>query len=246
MWKESMQQCSCKMERISYDDFLLLMKGQARRESYRPSIVWNPLRPEDQAILEELAEESSGGTSEQDQREGSCNKQTEDETPQIRFGRKRSKSLDTISWGSDISSLDGSTSRRTSMPTNGRIGKVDVGVSRPITQNAATNAPLLAAREEYKKHLDFRMAIIEASKDFDTKQQALRTATPLPKAGLIMKRGSEAPQDLEELHQRALFDAAIRRGGRQALDKQTRRGHRKRRTQSDITGLLKAGFEVAQ
>ena len=233
-----MHQCSCKMERIYYDDFLLLMKGQAKRETHRPSIVWSPqralLRPEDQAILEELAETSSEDSIKQDAPEGSS-EQERTETLRIEFGRKRSKSLDAISRGSDISSMDGSRSRRSSMPVN-------LGSENPSPLLNAPNTPLLAAREEYRKHRDLRIAIIEASKEFDTKRQAVRTATPLQKAGLIMKRGSEAPQDLEDLHQRALFDAAIRRGGRQALDKPVKTGHRRKRTQSDITGLMNAGL----
>lgn len=233
MWKESMYQTCCQNGKLNYDDFLLLMKGQARRESYRPSMVWSPLcpmlRPEDQALLEELAEDSSSDSSKQEY-QGGPETSGEAEAGKTSFGRKRSKSFD------DIPSLDGTVSRRTTMPATPQTISGGSDLDKPTT-------PLLATREQYKKHCDIRMAIIEASKDFDTKRQAI---TPLQKPGLIMKRGKSAPQDLEDLHQRTLFDAAIRRGGRQPSDKQVRPGHRRKRTQSDITGLLNAGLQVSQ
>lgn len=38
MWNESMQQCKCEDDRISYEDFLALMKGQ-KRESHRRMVT---------------------------------------------------------------------------------------------------------------------------------------------------------------------------------------------------------------
>lgn len=247
MWKESMHQCGCKTDKISYDDFILLMKGQSRRESYRPSLVWSPQRPmlsaADQAILEELAESSTESSEAEDKgKQSPSETQNMEMSPKYNFGRKRSKSFDDISWASVSSNgMDNSRQRRTSMPANTKGIAIDAAFERSSLLGAP---PLLATREQYKKHRELRMAIIEASKEFDSKTQSLHTPRPLDKAGLIMKRGSEAPQALEEMHQRALFDAAIRRSGRQAFDRTSSPRHRRKRTQSDVTGLMTAGLEV--
>ena len=57
-------------------------------------------------------------------------------------------------------------------------------------------------------------------------------------ANLIMRRGSLAPPDLESAHKQAVFDAAVRGGGRHGYFKRARVGHRRKRTQSDVTGML--------
>jgi hypothetical protein len=226
-----MDQCKCKTERITYDDFVLLMKGQTRRESHRPSLVWGSqgplIGPEDKAILEALATESF---------DDSCSEKDEDEKPranefpQSKPRRKGSKSFDGTNLASENTSSDAlsSSSRRSSLPANLH------SIARCLPLDEGHIMPLVATRDQYRKHRELRMAIFEASKDFERQAQ---TDTPLIKAGLIMRSGSSAPRDLEDLHQRALFDA-FRRGGR---EKPVRPGrHHKKRTQSDISGLLNA------
>lgn len=253
MWKESMNQCSCKSEKIDYDNFLLLMKGQSRRKSGRRSIVWghqtegllpaqdinkvddlvgdmNKVRLEsNQAILEEDVEKAG---------------RPEEIKPAVGNGkylRKRSKSFGDISIGSLDSSSQG---QRTSYASRVRPSVAADGDLVRFIANEV-RVPLLANREHYKKHRDLRVALCEASKAFDMKRQGRLVegtdkdlGSPLQCANLIMRRGSRAPADLESAHQRALVKAAVSRGGRHGSAKHVKTRQRRKRTQSDVTGML--------
>lgn len=50
-----------------------------------------------------------------------------------------------------------------------------------------------------------------------------------------MKRGESTPKHIEDAHQEALFDAAVRRDGRRG------QGHKRRKTQSDVTEMMTLG-----
>lgn len=238
-----MHQCSCKSERIQYEDFLALMKGQSRRKSDRPSKIWNPQMAA--SLHSELKEEY-------DDDDSDAEAATPDESkPPIEveiakgsnnYFRKRSKSFDDLSL---TSSTDSPDLRRPSYQPRVRPSMAaDGNVVEFIT--AAARGPLLANREQYKKHRDLRIALCEASKAFDMKTGALHATTvdkemrsPHQGANLIMKRGSLAPPDLESAHKQAVFDAAVRRGGRHGYFKRAGMiGHRRKRTQSDVTGML--------
>jgi len=257
MWAESMQQCRKNDDgTISYDDFLMLMKGQTRRESHRASMVWSPQNAAqlladigdfDDEIGESLIRKTSrrvrapSAILEED--ESSTSPTPERDTGRNKYFRKRSKSFDDIS-SVDSSPSSTSRSRRISFPPRVRPSLAADGDLITLISNQA-KAPLLATREEYVKHRGLRLALCEASKDFDMKCQARRASVegreilaPIQGAGLIMKRGSETPKSVEYAHQRALFDAAVRRGGRGCLDRHAKNCHRKKRTQSDITGML--------
>jgi hypothetical protein len=247
MWAESMLQCKCKDGRINYDDFLLLMKGQTRRrESGRPSMVWSPA-----AILEEMKNSFHDDPETSAFVEGDHNRipptipEFEPVTSeQGRYVRKRSYSFNDASVGASR------RSKRVSFPP--RVAprpSLAAGGDLVHLIAADSKAPLLATREEYKRHRDIRTAILRVSKEFDIKSQARRAAIegqkesnssvlPAIGAGLIMKRGSLAPPELESEHERMLFDAAVRRGGRHAHSLHAKSGHRKKRTHSDITGML--------
>ena len=88
-------------------------------------------------------------------------------------------------------------------------------------------SPLLVNRALYRKHREMRLAVLEASKQFDNKRKTIQDST---QAGLIMKRGAKAPDALEDEHTRAMFEAAAQRGGR------ARRTRNK--TVSDVTGMM--------
>ena len=88
-------------------------------------------------------------------------------------------------------------------------------------------SPLIVNRALYRKHREMRLAVLEASKQFDFKRKTMQFST---QAGLIMKRGAKAPDALEDKHQREMFEAAAQRGGR------ARRTRNK--TVSDVTGMM--------
>jgi hypothetical protein len=257
MWAESMLQCKCKDGRIKYDDFLLLMKGQTRRrESGRPSMVWSPA-----SILEEMKNSfyDDPETSSFIEAGGKRIPPTIPEevlvaSEQGGYMRKRSYSFN------DAPVASPQRSKRVSFPP--RVApRQSLGADGDLVQLIAADskAPLLATREEYKRHRDIRTAILQASKEFDIKSQERRAALesqkqpnisvlPAVGAGLIMRRKSLAPPELESEHERMLFDAAVRRGGRHDLPSKTKLGHRKKRTHSDITGMLmqSVGQSVAE
>ena len=113
MWTESMHQCSCKSGRIHYDDFLVLMKGQTRRKSDRPSKIWNP------EIAASISAELSEAYDEFD--DDAEVAKHEEAIPPVevkiakgsKYFRKRSKSFDDLSLGS---SNESSHDRRQSYP----------------------------------------------------------------------------------------------------------------------------------
>ena len=244
-----MLQCKCKDGKINYDDFLLLMKGQTRRrQSGRPSILWNPAIA---ATLEEMKvafpEDPETSSTEGNDHRRIPPTIPEDEPitsvprPQCLYVRKRSYSFNDASFSAQQSgsiSIPRRVSPRPSLAANGD----------PVQLIAADyKAPLLATREEYKRHRGIRTAILQASKALDVKTQTLSTPVEDQNelgmatfaAGLIMKRGSLVPPEIESEHQRMLFDAAVRRGGRRAHPTHTTSGgHRRKRTHSDITGML--------
>ena len=88
-------------------------------------------------------------------------------------------------------------------------------------------------RALYRKHRELRLSVLEASKQFDMKRADKRNKdTMATRAGLIMKRGAMPPVELEDAHQRALYEAAANRAGR-------RKGQSRRtKTVSDVSGLL--------
>ena len=94
----------------------------------------------------------------------------------------------------------------------------------------AEASPLVANRALYRRHRGMRLAVLEASKQFDRKRNE-RVSLEIPtQAGLIMKRGVRPPVELEDAHTRALFDAAAKRCGRARRTKY--------RTVSDVTGMI--------
>lgn len=97
-----------------------------------------------------------------------------------------------------------------------------------MTQTSAS--PLMANRALYRRHRGMRLAVLEASKQFDKKRTDRQTKDLPVQAGLIMKRGSMPPVELEDAHTRALFDSAAKRCGRSRRTKN--------KTVSDVTGML--------
>lgn len=96
--------------------------------------------------------------------------------------------------------------------------------------NDSSMTPIAANRALYRKHREMRLAVLEASKQFDKKRNDIQNRSHQTHAGLIMKRGVKPPVEVEDAHARALFDSAAKRCGR------SRRA--KNRTVSDVTGMM--------
>lgn len=104
-------------------------------------------------------------------------------------------------------------------------------------------SPLLTNRALYRRHREMRLAVLEASKQFDLLQHSRQVQADhqIPqRAGLVMRRGTmEMASDfqLEESRRNDVLDDASRRAGRG-------RKHARKKTISDMTGLMAAGEKV--
>ena len=152
----------------------------------------------------------------------------------------RSKSLEGQSnpWGEDEESAKTRQPKRSSLysPTTRAIDDLE-DVVRDQTKSA-----LFVNRAIYHKNLEMRLAILEASKEFDQKRHAIMLqqslqggrSSALPGASLVMRRGTTynvplAPKS-ESDEMEAVEDAS-RRGGRPR--------RKREKTHSDMTGMLR-------
>lgn len=233
-WRESVQECSAHLNRITFEDFKRLMKGQPKEKPSPILPVSTMLLASSSALSEPAVMRTvTEGVAEE---ELICNPfhsspdlenmENPNEKRAI-FGKKRSRSYEAKATVWDLHAsfddlearspvMDRDASRAIMLPT--RSGKK--GDVKP-----ARRSSLLANRALYRRHREIRMQVLEASKQFDKK----RAGRQVP-ASLIMKRGLKPPMELEDAHQRALFEAAAKRCGR--------KGHRRNKTKSDVTGLL--------
>mmetsp|Transcript_11369 Transcript_11369/g.14975 ORF Transcript_11369/g.14975 Transcript_11369/m.14975 type:complete len:109 (+) Transcript_11369:1-327(+) len=90
-------------------------------------------------------------------------------------------------------------------------------------------SPLIVNRALYRRHREMRLGVLEASKQFDN---ARKFRQQKEKAGLVMKRGAKPPIEIQDQHNRAMFEAAARRCGRAKRERN--------RTVSDVSGMLLA------
>jgi hypothetical protein len=226
IWLDSLTQCGTKLDRITFSEFKLLMKGQPHNEqklhmsstafgSNRATIHNLPTVLESDPPLEALSTSSSLSGDEL------FLPNRED------FPKKRSQSLSETSGGSpwkhESSSSLGVTRASCSFVLATNVRKqLEDAMDKSVS-------PLINNRTIYRKHREMRMSVLEATKQFDKKRNDLN-AKNLSKAGLIMKRGSRAPSELEDAHARALFEQAAKRCGR---NRRTRN-----KTVSDVTEML--------
>ena len=208
VWLDSLSEVESVLDRIYYEDFKRLMKGQPNSNRFGDSKLSLNAVPEEVSPSMQLPARDGLG---------------ERDIPRPTPPRKKAKSfqggLSGTMWidGSE----DGSVS---SMKKEGpRLFQLPEE-SRDELENMS---PLVVNRTLYRKHREMRMAVLDASKQFDHKRKALETNT---QAGLIMKRGVQPPVEMEDQHNRAMFDAAAKRCGR------AKRSRNK--TVSDVTGML--------
>lgn len=207
-----MNQCTAQ-DNINFDNFKKLMKGQPKEVATPQSSFCRPGPERSLGVLPE-------GESVDEHAADSADDVGNAETPQ-HFQKKKSLSHEFKS-GVVWDDMDRSASIAF-LPS-----KTDDDESSEISLSSAS--PLLANRALYRRHRGMRLAVLEASKQFDKKRTDRQTKDIPVQAGLIMKRGAMPPVELEDAHTRALFDAAAKRCGR------TRRT--KNKTVSDVTGML--------
>jgi hypothetical protein len=95
-------------------------------------------------------------------------------------------------------------------------------------------SPAAANEALFKPHIDFRNAVYEASKVFEQKRKAREITFPSPSAKMTMKRGQRSDRNLATSNdEKSNVAEATRRSGR------LRSRHPRKRTASDITGLLR-------
>jgi hypothetical protein len=236
MWLDSLQECKAHMDRITYSDFKRLMKGQPKEAGNAAASCG----PDASFILMKrggVAETSLQSVPEE-KRQSPPNVPSIMEESDLTVGRQpRSRSFDQKESPTEdsIRSLPPrpSPSRDASLafilPSN-----ADAEFSAAI--NDSSMSPLVVNRAIYRKHREMRLAVQEASMQFDLtrnkRRSSMQQISQFSQAGLIMKRGLLPPVELEDAHQRALFDAAAKRCGRNRT-KRTRN-----KTVSDVTGML--------
>jgi len=237
IWRDSLQECKAHLERITFDDFKMLMKGQPkeRRGSFPPTGLLlaaqtcSSSRGHEPSPLEAVPEGERKVASEH----------PEEISKREGFAKVRSRSYEQKAtvWDQSVASMNFGE-EEIKMPELERDaslalvlpGKVSDEVDQAIRDPSMS--PLVVNRSLYRKHREMRLAVLDASKQFDKKRNDIRNKPDLPaaRASLIMKRGQRPPVELEDAHTRALFEAAAKRCGR------SRRTRNK--TVSDVTGMI--------
>ena len=215
------------VDRIDYRDFKRLMKGQPKKDQQKTS--------------SSLQMHSLGSLNSIERSERSLTAVTEGEPQQ--FGTPSTGSL-----------LDGEALQQRYIKKKSRSHEFKTGVvwddlersasiaflpKRPIEEEGDGDdehakkemvSPLMANRALYRRHRGMRLAVLEASKQFDKKRNDRQSQDIPLQAGLIMKRGAKPPVELEDAHTRALFEFAAKRCGRSQRSRN--------KTVSDVTGML--------
>jgi Ca2+-binding EF-hand superfamily protein len=270
MWMESIRHVNGHMDKISLDQFLIIMKGQALSD---PSVSTRRLVMDNhKSINQSLASVLEGTQSPQSNRsasdinrfEGSSEFSTpciptledgpttdggvplpvicdsEESSPD--YLRLRSRSLETIrtNYFADMdleSDAQEEPSRKPVRPNILMNGRSSRELEKVVKDESMT--PLMVNRALYRAHRELRLAVLDASKRFEEKQQSRTDEHLMP--ALVMRRGSAerestpAPATKIEDFTEAILNNASQRGGR------PNRGTRKK-TVSDMTGFLTTGL----
>jgi hypothetical protein len=225
IWSDSLKLCKTRLNRITFEDFKALMKGQPK-EPPMHSVLSEPALKLETVIEGEsqeltVKENPFHSSPELDNLDNPNEKR-------IAYSKKRSQSHSvpsTTMWDSSVE-FDREASSRSSMFLP----------SRDDVVRDSRRTSIGANRSLYRRHREIRTSVLEASKQFDKKRtERLAAETPIQgpdhrSASLIMRRGAKPPIELEDAHQRALFEAAARRCGRMRRERN--------KTKSDVTGML--------
>jgi hypothetical protein len=230
IWLDSLQECAAHMDRITYSDFKRLMKGQPKETNAAGSCVPPDLKSE--SSLQSVPEEKRQSLAD-------IPPVIDEDEPLIHH-HPRSRSFDLQDSQHDsirsLPPLQPTTLNRDASLALLLPSKAEGAYEAAI--NDSSKSSLVVNRAMYRKHREMRLAVQEASKEFDLTRNQRRTSisnntVQYTKNGLIMKRGAVPPVELEDGHQRALFAAAAKRSGRA---RKTRN-----KTVSDVTGMLLRG-----
>lgn len=235
IWIESLEECKAHLDRITFEDFKRLMKGQPKEigggsslSSLTPSSEPNSLRGLSTVPEGMLPVVPSDAALEDMDLPSGFLLDDEIENPRQFYGKGRSLSYEQTggSWDADDSrEFNKDSSLAVLLPSHPAAAYEEINASA---------TPLTANRVLYRKHREMRLAVLEASKQFDKKRNDIQNRNHLTRAGLIMKRGSKPPVEVEDAHARALFENAAKRCGR--FSKQQR--HTRDKTVSDLTLLM--------
>ena len=226
---DSLEECKAHLDRITFDDFKKLMKGQPKKEMVCPPTP-NTMKSLAAVPEDDKLHAVQGGLA-LDSLELHSGLLLDDiDNPRLLYGKGRSMSYEqklAESWGDLSAEASGSFSIKPEPATN--LAVVLPGSTKSLPDSSMT--PLEANRALYRKHREMRLAVLEASKQFDKKRDDIQNRTLQTHAGLIMKRGVKPPIEVEDSHARALFETAAKRCGRSL--RRTRN-----KTVSDVTGML--------
>jgi len=237
IWFESLEECKAHLNRITFNDFKRLMKGQPKEKIGHPAIpAAVPMIQASTSLMGTDArlhvvpetEEKASGPDLDKYLAGELSEEIDN--PREVFKKKRSRSYEQHSsgWEEESKSL---SSLAFSVSSDGRDVSRALLLSdeddKILKDSSTRMSPLLVNRALYRRHREMRLAVLEASKQFDKKRNERRDEGS---AGLIMRRGAKPPVELEDEHNRKMFEAAAKRCGRA---KRTRN-----KTVSDVTGML--------
>jgi hypothetical protein len=259
IWSDSLKECKTRLNRITFEDFKGMMKGQPKEAQPMRACSSEPTLPLE-AVIEggsgELKRNPFHSSPELDNLDHPNDKRHA-------YGMKRSHShtIQATMWDSSTdlepeiapapSTASGWFSALFSTPSRAAADDASAAGRDGLRIAPSASSTIGANRALYRRHREIRVSVLEASKQFDKKRAERRTentdksssnnsstSNGVPPdhrgASLIMRRGAQAPIELEDAHQRALFEAAARRCGRMRRERN--------KTKSDVTGmLLKAG-----
>jgi hypothetical protein len=250
IWSDSLKECKTRLNRITFEDFKALMKGTPKEPPMR-AVHSEPALPLETVMEGESAELKRNPFHSSPELDNLDNPNEK----RLAYGKKRSQShtVATTMW-------DSSAEFEKEAPANSSNSSSWYSMLFPSSRDdakkgastATKTSTIGANRSLYRRHREIRVSVLEASKQFDKKRAERLTENNNSKHGvepssssavrpavhqsasLIMRRGAQPPIELEDAHQRALFEAAARRCGRMRRERN--------KTKSDVTGmLLKAG-----
>jgi Ca2+-binding EF-hand superfamily protein len=211
IWLSSLKDCKAHPDRITFADFKALMNG-------RPKMGATAVTPLD-VVMEQNRPENGRDVP----RHGDFDT-NEVHHVQQSSSRSHSQKSSNSFWDGN----DSSEHRTVKMSGSGALLRCEEGNVSVHFVDANSNL-LATKRDLFRKRLEMRLAVMEASKRFDNKLKDMNRIISPRRAGLIMKR-------VDGDHVEDEF-APLRSIGRNASTTRTRPDRKK--TVSDVTGLFK-------
>jgi hypothetical protein len=208
MWTEGLKESDSSEDRITFHEYKLLMKGQ----------------PNDTTITS-----APGSLSSLRSRSGSTASRKSLriilEDVEINSSVEESSHWKQVNYQIQQQTLPNDNVQTVlEEPTTGVKGRGS-SMTAMARNDSMRQSSIVFNKNMYRKNREMRLSVLEASKRFDIK----RNEKGLRAAGLIMKRGVLTPAEIEDVHNNALFGAAVKRCGRCKT---------RNKTVSDVTGLL--------